>query len=114
MSEIRTVRTARKTHDCGTDLRCQGRIQPGDRYLIAALPPADEDNQTGHWLRLKVCQPCAERWGEPIDEQATPRRARSRAARRRDPLDTVPRRRHVDEPRLTRPVTTIHAPALSA
>lgn len=30
------------------------------------------------------------------------------------PVDTVPSRPHVDEPRHTRPVTTIHVPALTA
>ncbi|WP_243715518.1 hypothetical protein [Micromonospora sp. KC207] len=104
MAEIRTIRRARKAHDCGTDMACQGRIQPGDRYLLAAQPPTDEDNQTGRWLRMKVCEPCATRWGQTLDEQATPRR---RPARR----TTRPVRAHRDEPPLSRPVDDVHLPA---
>lgn len=78
MAEIRTVRTARKTHHCEVEPSCPRTIQPGDRYLIASVTPWDEWNQTDHWLRMKVCQPCAERWGQPIEEQVTPGRSRTR------------------------------------
>lgn len=74
MAEIRVVHTARKAHGCEVEPACPRTIQPGDRYLIASVPPWDEDNQTDRWLRMKVCQPCAERWGQPIDEQVTQRR----------------------------------------
>ncbi|GIJ10752.1 hypothetical protein ACFFMR_18980 [Micromonospora andamanensis] len=113
MAEIRTIRTARKPHRCDTDTghRCRTTIQPGQRYLIAAMPPNSELGNTGWWV-VKICQPCAEQYGTAIDEQATPldtttraRRPRTRAARHR------PARRHVDEPRLHRPVVDVHLPA---
>lgn len=113
MAEIRTVHTARKPHDCDSH-PCTATIQPGDRYLLAALPPSDEGSP-GRWLRMKVCQPCAERWGQPIDEQVTPRRStRTRRARRRSLVQTVPSRPHRDEPRFDRPVVDVHLPATDA
>ncbi|WP_233514797.1 hypothetical protein [Micromonospora sp. LHW51205] len=117
MAEIRTIRTARKPHDCQAQ-PCENTIQPGEQYLYAEMPPGDEYIGNTAWERMKVCQPCAERWGQSMAEQVTPRRARrsrrGQIARQADALDTAPSRRHVDEPRLHRPIQTIHAPALSA
>ncbi|WP_018908770.1 hypothetical protein [Salinispora arenicola] len=73
MPEIRTVHTARTTHDCQAE-PCANTIQPGDRYLAAALPPGDEHVGNEHWQRLKICEPCATRWGQTLAEQARPRR----------------------------------------
>ncbi|MEU4777490.1 hypothetical protein [Micromonospora sp. NPDC023633] len=107
MSEIRTVHTARKTHHCESDTgtRCRTTIQPGDRYLLAALPPNGELGNTT-WWRMKICEPCATRWGQTLDEQVTPRRS----TRRRPRTRPAQHRRHVDEPRLDRPVVDVHLP----
>lgn len=108
MAEIRTVHTARKPYDCQAE-PCAVTIRPGDRYLLAALPPSDEGSP-GHWLRMKVCQPCAERWGQSIDEQATPRRSTRARRPRTRPDQHRPARRHVDEPHLHRPIVDVHLP----
>jgi hypothetical protein len=113
MAEIHTVRTARKTHDCGA-YPCENTIQPGEQYLACSLPPSDEGNDTDRWLEMKVCRESAEQYGQTMAEQVTPRRPRRRRTRpacHAEPLDTVPCRRHVDEPRFDRPITTVHLPA---
>ncbi|WP_028183478.1 hypothetical protein [Salinispora arenicola] len=75
MPEIRTVHTARTAHDCQAE-PCEATIRPGEQYLVAALPPGDEHAGNEHWGRLRICEPCATRWGQTLDEQATPRRPR--------------------------------------
>ncbi|WP_018254006.1 hypothetical protein [Salinispora mooreana] len=75
MPEIRTVRTARTAHDCQA-LYCEATIQPGEQYLVTALTPGDEFIGNLTWQRLKICEPCATRWGQTLAEQATPRRPR--------------------------------------
>ncbi|MER5703492.1 hypothetical protein ABT023_16325 [Micromonospora sp. NPDC002296] len=87
MAEIRTVRTARKSHCCEADTgtRCRTAIRPGERYLLASLPPNGELGNTT-WWRLKVCVGCATRHGKTLDEQAT----RRRSTRRTQPATRQP------------------------
>ncbi|MEU7590698.1 hypothetical protein AB0A95_30955 [Micromonospora sp. NPDC049230] len=119
---IRTARTARKTHYCGIrSTGCTRLIRPGDRYVITATPPEPALqgelailSGTG-WRQIRSCAGCVQALhGQTPDERATPRRPRRRRtqpARHVDPLDTVPCRRHVDEPCFDRPITTVHLPA---
>ncbi|MEU5945115.1 hypothetical protein ABZ793_06080 [Micromonospora sp. NPDC047465] len=111
MAEIRIARTARKTHRCGSETgKCHTTIQPGDRYLLASLPPDSEMGNTD-WWHLKVCRGCAEVYGQSMEEQVTPRRS---TRRRRPRTRPAQHRRHVDEPRFDRPVIDVHLPATDA
>ncbi|MGC4769222.1 hypothetical protein ACLQ25_09605 [Micromonospora sp. DT44] len=116
MAEIRTVRTARKTHRCENESRaCHRVIRPGDRYVLASLPP-NSDLGNDRWWNLRSCAGCVQaHHNKSVDEAATerkrPARRRAQPARHVDPLDTVPCRQHVDEPRLHRRITTVHLPA---
>lgn len=76
MPEIRIARTARKPHRCQVDTgtRCRTVIHPGERYIVAEVPPSAESSN-GRWQRMKVCGTCATRYGQTIDEQVTPRRS---------------------------------------
>jgi hypothetical protein len=55
--ELRTYRTARTAKRCNMH-GCRGRIQPGDRYLRASLPPLVEPNASEHWWSLNICPAC--------------------------------------------------------
>ncbi|MGW3888908.1 hypothetical protein ACWD69_09475 [Micromonospora chokoriensis] len=115
MAEIRTVRTARKTHRCQNESRaCHRTIRPGDRYVLASLPP-HSDIGNDRWWNLRSCAGCVQaNHNQSVDEAATERKrpARRRPRTRQDPpLTTVPSRPFRDEPALNRPVTTVHLPA---
>lgn len=79
MAEIRVVRTARKTHRCQNESsRCTRLIRPGDRYVLASLPPNSDLGNVG-WWNLRSCAGCVEALhGQTVDEAATPRRSRTR------------------------------------
>lgn len=81
MAEIRTARTARKTHYCGIrTARCTRLIRPGDRHVITAIPPTPPLpgdlallGTTG-WRQIRSCAGCTqELHGQTPDERA-PRR----------------------------------------
>ncbi|MFE9382319.1 hypothetical protein ACFYMO_03645 [Streptomyces sp. NPDC007025] len=55
--ELRTYRTARTAKRCNMHL-CHTRIQPGDRYLRASLPPLVDPNSSEHWWSMNVCTAC--------------------------------------------------------
>ncbi|WP_431892699.1 hypothetical protein [Micromonospora haikouensis] len=103
MAEIRTIRTARKQHTCEADTgtRCRTTIEPGDRYLLASLPPNSEMGNPD-WWRMKICRGCAEQYGQTLDEQATPRRRPAR--RRRRPV-------HAQTTYRGRRIVDVHLPA---
>jgi hypothetical protein len=104
MPEIRTARTARKTHYCGMrSAGCTRLIRPGDRHVVTALPPVGDiltfPGRTG-WRRIRSCAGCIQTlYGQTPDERAV------------RPVVTTPTRPHCDEPRLDRPVIDIPLPA---
>lgn len=57
MAEIRTNRTARKSHRCGT-FNCYNIIVPGQRYIRVAIPPGNSDICNTKWWTMNVCQSC--------------------------------------------------------
>lgn len=70
--EYLTVRTARKRHRCESmRAGCTNLIEPGDRYVLAELPPNSEMGNTG-WWRLPVCSPCAHVGRPGVVEQLFP------------------------------------------
>lgn len=63
-----TVRMARKTYTCSE--RSYHTIQPGDRYLYAALPPWHDMNSSRksdpggkRWWVIRACLRCAKEFG---------------------------------------------------
>lgn len=77
MSYVKTVR-ARKTHRCeeypsGLE-DCAGIIKPGDDYLLAiAYPDGDLNTGTVPWS-LRLCVPCATRYGRTMPPRGKPTR----------------------------------------
>lgn len=70
MSYVKTVR-ARKAHRCeeypsGLE-DCAGTIQPGTDYLLAIAYPGTDSNPSGPapWS-LRLCVPCATRYGRTM------------------------------------------------
>lgn len=58
-----TVRTARKSHQCGG---CLGRVKRGERYRDGAVSPNHGDIGNLRWERIVECGGCAERYGRPL------------------------------------------------
>ncbi|MFY1595447.1 hypothetical protein [Micromonospora sp. WMMD737] len=77
MPEIRTARTARKSHYCGVrSTGCRRLIRPGDRHVITALPPTPAPpgalwlGGTG-WRQVRSCAGCVQTlYGQTPDERA--------------------------------------------
>lgn len=65
MSGFAVIRTARKPHHCDTrSYACVGTIQPGQRYVYAALPPYGEFGGPT-WRHEATCSACAIAYDRP-------------------------------------------------
>jgi hypothetical protein len=70
--EYLSVRTARRKWRCESKREgCAGRIQPGDQYVLAELPPGS-DIGNDRWWRMPVCSPCAHVSRPGVVEQLFP------------------------------------------
>lgn len=70
--EYLTVRTARKTRRCESKRTgCAGMIKPGDRYVLAELPP-NSDMGNDRWWRMPLCAPCGHVARPGVVEQLWP------------------------------------------
>lgn len=50
-----TERRARVARDCQG---CHAKIEAGNRYFVAALPPWKDVNSSPRWWRLNLCALC--------------------------------------------------------
>ncbi len=55
---IAGVVTARKRHRCGSHLTEQHFIEPGQQYVVNALPPGASDIGNTGWLHMRACLDC--------------------------------------------------------
>lgn len=53
MTDIVTIRTARKEHGCCHYL-CRAPILPGESYEVHSTPPWSDGNDSPHWMRARV------------------------------------------------------------
>jgi hypothetical protein len=72
MAEYAHLVTARRSHRCedypGGGSECQHLIQPGSDYVRAVAFP---DDVTDHIWVLRLCVPCATRYGKPLPPRRT-------------------------------------------
>lgn len=70
--EYLSLRVARKTWYCESkQTGCARKIEPGQQYVIAELPPNSDVGNTG-WWRIPVCSPCAHLSRPGVAEQLFP------------------------------------------